>query len=328
LSGNHIYCGNTGNVGIGTTTPSTKLSILTSGNSFGLSHSNGVVSMSTYINTAGALLGTSTNHPLQFYTNNQSAQVTLLPNGSFGIGVASPQANLHINPSGAGSILIGTNKNTGGYTNLEMGITAQSNGSSFIQSTKASGSAYGTLQLNPAGGDVTVAGYVGIGTNTPFSPLDIVQTEEFGSAIRILIPGHVWGIGNRTNLFFFHNGIERAIIDSNDGSYTSYSDKRLKKNIEEISPVLDKVLQLKAKNYQFIDTPESTKKSTGFISQEVKDLFPEFVGSSKRSATDSTLYLTLNYAGFSVIAIKAIQERQVMINALRARVEAIEKKLK
>jgi trimeric autotransporter adhesin len=70
-----------------------------------------------------------------------------------------------------------------------------------------------------------------------------------------------------------------------------------------------------------------TKKSTGFISQEVIGLFPEFVSSSKRSLKDSTLYLTLNYAGFSVVAIKAIPEQQQIIYELRARIEAIEKKL-
>jgi hypothetical protein len=71
-----------------------------------------------------------------------------------------------------------------------------------------------------------------------------------------------------------------------------------------------------------------TKKSTGFISQEVIGLILEFVSSSKRSLKDSTLYLTLNYAGFSVVAIKAIQEQQQIINELRARLEENEKKLK
>jgi Chaperone of endosialidase len=101
----------------------------------------------------------------------------------------------------------------------------------------------------------------------------------------------------------------------------------LKKNIEELSPVLGKILQLKAKQYQFIDAGETTKKSTGFISQEVVDLFPELVNSFKRSAEDPTLYFGLNYAGFSVIAIKAIQEQQQQIQSQQQTIDAQNKKL-
>jgi hypothetical protein len=244
---------------------------------------------------------------------NENAFV-ITANNFIGIKTLTPQANLHIDPAGAGSILIGSNKNTGGYTNLEMGISTQSNGFGYIQSTKASGSTWGTLQLNPSGGDVTFAGNVGIGTNTPFAPLDVIQPGNASQALRILSSGNIWGISISGGFYhFFHNGVNRAWIDYTDGSYNSASDLRLKKNVEEISPVLDKVLQLKAKKYNFIDGEETTKKSTGFISQEVLQLFPEFVSGFKRNATDSTLYYGINYAGFSVIAIKAIQEQQLQI---------------
>ena len=346
------------NVGIGTITPTDKLSVVNALPGYGITHAYGPVTMGTYISNLYGQFGTKTNHPLQFFTNNGNAQITLLQNGNVGIGTASPsvildavgnvlsegtsggfrfndradntkgyqwystsgnaylyrehtpasnvmsvlgngnigfntstpQSNFHVNPNGAGSILLGTNKSAGGYTNLEMGISTQSNGFGYIQSTKASGSTWGTLQLNPSGGDVTVAGYVGIGTNTPFYPLDIVQANNGDvMALRILRPGSIWGIGDWvSNLFITHNNVTRAIIDGLDGSYNSYSDKRLKKNIEDISPVLDKVMQLKAKKYQFIDAGETTKKSTGFISQEVVDLFPELVHSAKRTAEDPT----------------------------------------
>jgi hypothetical protein len=248
--------------------------------------------------------------------------------GNVGIGTNAPQTDLHINPNGAGSILIGTNRTSGGYTNLEMGINTQSGGYSYIQSTKASGTSQGTLQLNPSGGFVTTGSYVGIGTNTPFYPLDIVQPGNDVIALRILRPGSIWGLGDWvSNLFITHNNVTRAIIDGLDGSYNAFSDKRLKKNIEEYSPVLDKVLQLKAKKYQFIESEETTKKSIGFISQEVVDLFPELVSSAKRTAEDPTLYLGLNYAGFSVIAIKAIQEQQQQIQSQQQTIDAQNKKL-
>ena len=392
------------NVGIGTANPVDKLSVVNTLPGYGMTHTYGPVVMGTYISDLNGQFGTKTNHPLQFFTNNGNAQMTLLQNGYVGIGTSfpdyimdiihpgansirlksttgyatidldgvgdgairlfnngvtkwnirndgtnnnleffeysgggarmllengtgrvgfktnAPQTDIHVNPGAAGSILIGTDKNTGGYTNLEMGISAQSNGQGYIQSTKASGIAWGTLALNPYGGDVTMAGNVGIGTNTPYRALDIVQNDNLTECIRILTTGHIWSLGNWSNLFISHNGQTRAIIDSDDGSYTTFSDKRLKKNIEEISPVLDKVLQLKAKKYQFIDAGDKTKISTGFISQEVIDLFPELVRSFKRSDKDPTLYLGINYAGFSVIAIKAIQEQQVEIDLLKEQI--------
>ena len=399
------------NVGIGTTTPTEKLSVVNTLPGYGITHTFGPVTMGTYISNLYGQFGTKTNHPLQFFTNNGAAQFTLLQNGNAGINttspteklhvvgnvltegslagfrfndrsdntkgyqwysasgnaylyrahtptgnvisvlgngnigfnISAPQSDIHVNPAGAGSILIGKDRYTGGYTNLEMGISAQSGGFGYIQSTKASGSTWGTLQLNPSGGDVTVTGYVGIGTNTPFYPLDIVQAANNGDgiALRILRPGSIWGIGDWvSNLFITHNNVTRAIIDGLDGSYNAFSDKRLKKNIEDLSPVLDKVLQLKAKKYQFTDAEESTKKSTGFISQEVVDLFPELVHSAKRTTKDPTLYLSLNYAGFSVIAIKAIQEQQqqiatekennkamlVLIQKMQLEIEALKKK--
>jgi trimeric autotransporter adhesin len=413
-SGNNINNSNTGFVGIGTSTPLHKLSVVTPTNVYGLTHSDGNITMGSWLTPTTAQFGTKSNHPLEFFTNNGSAQMTILPNGNIGIGTVSPtakleivdagigiatlrvkntanfstididaatgdaalrlfhngvlkwgvrnsnlddfqifndagnprfmiqngtgkigfntgtpQSNLHIDPIGAGSILIGTDRNVGGYTSLEMGISAQSGGSSFIQSIKSAGAAngYGNLRLNPSGGDVTFTGNVGIGTTAPSSPLDIVVPLS-ANALRIIVPGHIWALSNDGEMNFKYNGQNKASILNSDGSYYTYSDKRLKKNIEEIKPVLDKVLQLKAKKYQFIDSDDSTKKSTGFISQEVMELFPELVSDFKKNATDSTLYHGLNYAGFSVIAIKAIQEQQKIIEELRTRLEAIENKIK
>ena len=316
------------NVGIGANAPQTDLHINPNGAGSLLIGTNkntgGYTNLEMGINTQSGGYGF-----IQATKASGSTYGDLILNqsgGNVGIGVTAPQTDLHINPHGAGSILVGTNRTSGGYTNLEMGISSQSNGYSYIQSTKASGSANGTLQLNPSGGFVTTGSYVGIGTNTPFFPLDVVQSNNPDDmAIRILSPGHNWGMGispNSHELIFNHNFIYRASISPIDGSYTSYSDKRMKKNIEDLSPVLNKVLQLKAKKYQGIDAEETTKKSTGFISQEVVDLFPELVNTFKRSAEDPKLYLGLNYAGFSVIAIKAIQEQQVMIDALKIQVEA------
>jgi hypothetical protein len=172
-----------GNVGIGTITPADKLSIVSELPGYGVSHTNGPVTMGTYISNLNGQFGTKTNHPLQFFTNNGNAQMTLLQNGNIGIGTEVPQTRLHINPSGAGSFLIGTDKNAGGYTNLEMGITSPSGGYSYLQSTKASGSAWGDIALNPSGGRVSI----GTTVNNPNTKLTVSQ--DTGNYNGIVVEG-------------------------------------------------------------------------------------------------------------------------------------------
>jgi hypothetical protein len=94
------------NVGIGTTTPPVKLSVQTSTGNYGIIHTDGNITLGTYIGNGEGWLGTKSNHPLTFFTNNSNEQMTLLPNGNFGIGTISPLAKLHI----AGNVKIdGTN---------------------------------------------------------------------------------------------------------------------------------------------------------------------------------------------------------------------------
>lgn len=99
--------------------------------------------------------------------NGLKERLSITDAGNLGIGTVTPQTDLHIDPAGAGSVLIGTDKNAGGYTNLEMGISTQSNGYGFVQATKTSGTSYGVLALNQNGGNV------GVGTTAPTSTLDV-----------------------------------------------------------------------------------------------------------------------------------------------------------
>jgi len=84
------------NVGIGTNSPFDKLTVQTLPTSYGITHTDGTIKMSTFIggSTGGGWLGTQSNHPLSFFTNNSSAQITLATNGFLGIGTNTPGAPL------------------------------------------------------------------------------------------------------------------------------------------------------------------------------------------------------------------------------------------
>ncbi|MES2649211.1 MAG: hypothetical protein V4717_20200 [Bacteroidota bacterium] len=84
------------NVGIGTLTPIYKLSVVNAQQGYGITHTYGPVTMGTYISNLFAQFGTRTNHPLQFFTNNGAAQVTLLQNGNFGVGLVAPINTLDV----------------------------------------------------------------------------------------------------------------------------------------------------------------------------------------------------------------------------------------
>lgn len=90
-----------GNVGIGTATPANKLTVQTADAKWGIIHSNGTVSVGTYVGSTGGWVATQSNSPLYFCTGllnaNGSAQMTLLLNGNVGIGTLSPGYKLSVN---------------------------------------------------------------------------------------------------------------------------------------------------------------------------------------------------------------------------------------
>jgi len=89
-----------GNVGIGTATPTSKLTVFQPSSLFtanyGIEHSDGTVRLSTYLDGSGGWLGTITSHPLKFYVANGNASMTIDTAGNVGIGTASPVAKLDV----------------------------------------------------------------------------------------------------------------------------------------------------------------------------------------------------------------------------------------
>ena len=80
------------------------------------------------------------------------------------------------------------------------------------------------------------------------------------------------------------------------------SDIRLKKNIEPMGSVVDRLNQLEPVLFNLIKHEEGTAKKIGFIAQEVKKIFPELVYDTEADR------LGLNYHDYGVLSVKAIQE--------------------
>lgn len=124
-------------------------------------------------------------------------------------------------------------------------------------------------------------------------------------------------LGNGLRLYF--NGSVRGEFNAVDGNYYAFSDRRFKSDIKPIKGILANMMQLEPSSYKVKEGNPHQKTSIGFIAQDVEKLFPELISVSTDERSPG-IY-SLNYAGFGVLAIKAIQEQQALIEAQKARLD-------
>ena len=141
-----------------------------------------------------------------------------------------------------------------------------------------------------------------------------------------------WGIGTGTstgNLNFYRaNDVRnaytlRARIDKDNGQYSTNSDERLKTDIQPMNNVLEHVLALEPASYRFAQSESDSRRSLGFMAQDVQKLFPDLVVNDEDDG-----YLGLSYAHFSVLAIQAIREQQGIIDSQTDEIDALRAELK
>jgi hypothetical protein len=169
-------------------------------------------------------------------------------------------------------------------------------------------------------------GRIGIGTNLPSADLHITQGSGGGLMLENGADGNKWRIYSASgdnNLTFYNNSnTEIADIDDVTGTFSAISDARLKKDVQPLNNILPVLMQLVPASYHFNWQDSSEEKQVGMLAQEAHKLFPQLVSYDK----EKDLY-KINYAGFSTIAIRAIQEQQSEIEILKKRLAAIEAKL-
>lgn len=97
-----------------------------------------------------------------------------------------------------------------------------------------------------------------------------------------------------------------------------------------MEPVLSKISQLKPVSYEMKNNTENHDRFMGFIAQDVKPLFPLLVNEVNTERTEKSMpgMLTMNYSGFGVLAIKALQEQHAQITALEHELNKLLEELK
>ncbi len=284
------------------------------------------------------------NGNLQFFTYNGSLteRMTIDESGMVGIGETAPQARLDVTDIAViGNVSVGAQSTDQGtsvangngftttpwvYTNA---IEAQGErGSSSTLITLGADGTYGIADqihmVTSGTSQMTVAsdGKIGMDKTSPDTDLHIRQSQQ---SITNGTGGIKFEESADTTDFWriYHSGIyfsfnlkgNRVAYVNTNGAWTVDSDRRLKYNIKPLRSVLDRVMDLKPVDYLYNEQKSTENKMIGFVAQEVQPLFPEIVVNSE----DNKLGIT--YGSTGVIAIKAIQEQQKIIEKQQGKIE-------
>ena len=334
-NGSGIYIGTNERLGVGTNSPSQKISIAGSGGSL-----SNVASISLWDNNSnssrrwaiangasaagidqiGALTfsvatGSSTADPIT--SGSEAMRITSA--GKVGIGETNPSQKLDV----AGNIKLGVD-GTQNYITFH-GTTGDINNTTYIGERVYAGTERSELilykgndgQNDSVGRDrIRLIGanlcfdVYGIAQSYP-SDLNGVGTLPTTRAMTIDHTGNV-GIGDSTPSYKLDvNGTIRAT-----GDIIAYSDARVKENVSTIENALDKVTQLRGVEYNKIG---DDKQSIGVIAQEIEKVLPQVV------QEDGEGMKSVAYGNIVGVLIEAIKEQQQQIDELKKRLDGCSK---
>jgi len=284
-----MYINTNGNVGIGTTSPATlltisslaptftinrqptgtqpKISLTDNGSEFSYIQSSAASSTMRY--DIGPSAGWGGIHA--FYTDT-TEKMRITSGGSVGIGTTSPSEKLEVQ-NGASGAKIKVSNSGGGYAMLECSSNATSTATlSFTNSLNLSG------------------GSVGIGTTSPSYQLQL-STDSAAKPTSAL--------------------------------WTIASDERIKENINSYTKGLNELLKINPITYDYngLGGFKKGKGGVGIIAQEIAEILPDSVSSIKRklNETDEEEIDILNFNGHELtyILINAVKELKAEIEILK-----------
>lgn len=340
-NGNNIFNNNTASVLIGSNTATSgKLQVRTTA-----AEEAATIRIAAPTSNKTALLAETTGTGAAGQFTSQLGPAIVTTKGNVGIGVAAPASPLTVQgdletvrlQGATPEVVFQNTGNTPGGGTGDLDGYVQQNPTSFNVGTREP---LTPVLLTP-GKQIALAanakGTVAVGGLDPGPFALRVFHATQGMALSNTVNGHEWeffvNAPGQLNLFNDQLGGVPAGTFGVNGLYTP-SDKRLKKDITALPPVLDKLLKINAVTYRFNQQTADEKPSLGFVAQDVQAVFPELVTENTRR-DGSEKFLAVNYAGFGVLAVKAVQEQQAQLeklrtenSQLRAQMEAIEARLR
>lgn len=314
---NSLIVNNSGNVGLGTSSPATKLDVTGAGTFSGNVSANG-------FNSTGSFF------PLTMDTGSETAALNL---GGVGLWF----------------------RDTDGHSVMKMNHAAPSNSLVMEANGVGIGTATPSQKLHVAG-NAFVDGSTGIGTSTPARQLHIrgdnavvrldrstdattfmmVRTDESGTPLKTFSVG-TRASGSNNGEFVIQDfgtavsgASDRRMTIDNDGdvyfgldtfnpqatvhagSFVTSSSARIKENIETIPNAAEILRQLRGVNYNL---KSNGKNTFGLIAEEIQEVLPEIVSADPNSGNAKGV----EYTALIPILIEAYKEQQVEIERLKSK---------
>ena len=110
---------------------------------------------------------------------------------------------------------------------------------------------------------------------------------------------------------------EIVAAGASQAAFGAWSDRRLKENIEDLPSQLGNITSLRPVEFDYRD---GSGHQIGFIAQELQEVFPDAVSEN----SDTGMLKVAGWTKNEAIFVKAIQEQQAIIEALTARIAALE----
>jgi hypothetical protein len=294
------------NVGIGTASPTGKTHISQTADAIGL---NLDCTHATYTSICADIQATradNSGYTLMRIGNGTSADgLAVTGERNVGIRTASPQCPLHVLAGG-----------TAGTPALS---------SEQVATFQNSATAGTSMAINIISGN-TGSAAIGFGDSDSKNDAIIAydnnaqelkfQVNAAGLRLSIDSSGHTKpGADNTYTCGTDAN--EWSAIWATNTTIQSSSDRRLKTNINPLTNSLGKILQLKPSTYDWI-MGNDNRETTGFIAQEVRDVFPEMVIETSKEVENEENLLAVGVSGNVMVAhlVRAIQELSDKVTVL------------
>jgi len=282
--------------------------------------------------------GTGSYLPMTFYTGG-SERVRIDTSGNVGIGTSSPSYKLQVSASdGIISVINGTTKG--------VRFTTDSNGSAVEGVDNTGAASYqpltvggSQLQFTTSGTErmrIDSSGNVLVGTTSfpggstsrflsqaPASSIAIhafsgASSDEGQEAIRV---SKTSATTTTSQVFVrFTTGANTTAMGQinangiNAAAFGSWSDIRLKENIEDLPLQLDNICALRPVEFDY----KTGGHQIGFIAQEMQEIYPDVVGED----SDGMLTVT-GWSKTEARLVKAIQELKAELDTVKAEIATL-----
>lgn len=311
----NVYRG-TGNVGINTGWPAALLSV--GGNLL-----NSKILVMDDGNAGNNMGFGSQSNQFRFHVGNSAARfsflnepgasaelVTFTGAGKVGIGISGPVNPLQVHTATTDSRMSFTHSATGSSSGDGLVVGIDTIGA-FVWNHEAL-----PLQLGTSNAQrlrIEADGRMGFnGTNS--ATTIGYSFKSSGEYLMVLYDRfNVWS-------YSFHEA--GSAVKPGGGSWGNSSDVRLKKNIADLSGSLDRLLRLRSVTYDYKDERYGKGRHTGFIAQEVREIFPDWV------TVERDGFLAVGTKGFEAQAVEAFRELRAEKDAQIAALQAQVKELK